>query len=75
MPVLMATTAGPLGAGYYDSLTVPMSVHLAIFGRFSLCELMTTFLVCRFWHTHAKALAAKDGQSVCVQFPEADNLF
>ena len=65
----MATTTGPLGAGYYDGLNVPMDVHLIVYARFSLCELMTTFLVCRFWHTHAKALAAKDGQS--AQCPEA----
>ena len=48
-----------MGITYFDSLSIPLSLHFAFLGRFSLCELLSTLLMCRFWHEHAKSMAAQ----------------
>ena len=49
------------GVGYNSSLSIPRSVHNAFIGRLSMCELFTTFLVARWWQSHAKAMQAGHG--------------
>ena len=60
--------AQAMGAGYFEALSVPRKVNLIFSTRFSLCGLLTTFLVCRFWRAHAKALGA--GKDLATADPQ-----
>ena len=59
IPAAVLAVAHAMGIGYYDSLSIPLTLHAAFLTRFSLCELLTTILMCRFWHEHAKSMLAQ----------------